>query len=100
MVEGERFAGAFFAGDLFPVTGGDSGGERCAITDAPSSRVSSVVSILGDFTALAASFLSLGDVSSAGALGIVRYYDHSEAAQQHTPELGQLTASAFMRSIL
>ncbi len=49
-------------------------GERWAMTDAPSSRVSSVVSMLGDLTAFAASFLIFGDVIAAGALGIAQFY--------------------------
>ncbi len=42
----------------------------CAMTDPPSSRVSSVVNMLGDFNALEASFLILGEVIGEGALGI------------------------------
>jgi len=44
------------------------------MTEAPSSRVSSVVSMLGDLAALAASFLILGEVIAAGALGIAPFY--------------------------
>jgi hypothetical protein len=44
------------------------------VTEAPSSRVSSVVSMLGDLTAFAASFLILGEVIAAGALGIAPFY--------------------------
>ena len=44
------------------------------MTDAPSSRVSSVVSTLGDFKAFCASLLSLGDVIAAGALAIPLVY--------------------------
>jgi len=44
------------------------------MTDAPSSRVSSVVSMLGDFNAFCASFLILGDVIAAGALAIAQFY--------------------------
>jgi hypothetical protein len=44
------------------------------MTDAPSSRVSSVVSMLGDLAAFAASFLILGEVIAAGALGIAPFY--------------------------
>lgn len=43
------------------------------ITEAPSSRVSAVVSILGVLSALAASFLILGEVIAAGALGISQF---------------------------
>jgi drug/metabolite transporter (DMT)-like permease len=68
---GDFFAGDFFAGVFFAVTAGVSfGGERNAITEAPSSRVSAVDSILGDLAAFAASFLIFGDVSCAGALGM------------------------------
>jgi hypothetical protein len=44
------------------------------MTDAPSSRVSSVVSMLGDFNAFCASFLTLGDVIAAVALAIAQFY--------------------------
>ncbi len=44
------------------------------MTDAPSSRVSSVVSTLGDLNAFCASFLTLGDVIAAGALAITQFY--------------------------
>jgi hypothetical protein len=44
------------------------------MTEAPSSRVSSVVSMLGDLTAFAASFLIFGDAIAAGALGIAQFY--------------------------
>jgi hypothetical protein len=44
------------------------------MTEAPSSRVSSVVSMLGDLTAFAARFLIFGDVIAAGALGIAQFY--------------------------
>ena len=44
------------------------------MTDAPSSRVSAVVNMLGDFSAFLASFLILGDVIAAGALGISQFY--------------------------
>ena len=44
------------------------------MTDPPSSRVSSVVSMLGDFNAFCASFLTLGDVIAAGALAIIQFY--------------------------
>ena len=44
------------------------------MTDAPSSRVSSVVSMLGDLAAFAANFLILGEVIAAGALGIAPFY--------------------------
>jgi len=44
------------------------------MTAAPSSLVSSVVSMLGDFKAFWASFFSLGDVIAAGALGIPQFY--------------------------
>lgn len=44
------------------------------MTEAPSSRVSSVVSMLGDFNAFCASFLTLGDVITAGALAISQFY--------------------------
>ena len=44
------------------------------MTDEPSSRVSAVVNMLGDFIAFWASFLILGDVIAAGALGIASFY--------------------------
>ena len=44
------------------------------MTDAPSSRVSAVVNMLGDFSAFWASFLILGDVIAAAALGISSFY--------------------------
>ena len=49
-------------------------GETKAMTDAPRSRVSCVVNMLGDFIAFWASFLILGDVIAAGALGILKFY--------------------------
>ncbi len=68
-VEGLFFAAAFVgtAGVFF---GAASRGSMCAMTDPPSSRVSSVVNMLGDFSALEASFLILGEVSDEGAFGI------------------------------
>ena len=50
------------------------GGDRKAMTDAPSSRVSSVVRTLGDLNAFCASFLTLDDVIAAGALAITQFY--------------------------
>ena len=44
------------------------------MTDSPSSRFSAVVIMLGDLIAFWASFLILGDVIAAGALGIVQFY--------------------------
>jgi hypothetical protein len=44
------------------------------MTDSPSSRVSAVVIMLGDLIAFWASFLILGDVIAAGALGIASFY--------------------------
>ena len=44
------------------------------MTDAPSSRVSSVASMLGDLADFAAIFLILGEVIAAGALGIAPFY--------------------------
>ena len=68
----ERFAGAFFAAVFFGGTTVPTfRGDTKARTDAPSSRVSAVVSMLGDFIAFWASFLILGDVIAAGALGIL-----------------------------
>ena len=56
------------------------------MTDAPSSRVSSVVSILGDFNAFCASFLTFGDVIAAGALAIARFYvEHMSSIQVLSP---------------
>ena len=67
--------GVFLARALLAFTGALSfGGETKAVTEAPSSRISAVVSMLGDFVALAASFLILGDVIAAGALGIPSFY--------------------------
>jgi len=70
-----RFAGAFFAdvflaGRAVPSFEGDTK----ARMEAPSSRVSTVLSMLGDFNAFWASFLTLGDVIAAGALGILKVY--------------------------
>jgi len=42
--------------------------------DAPSSRVSSVVSMLGDLIAFWASFLILGEARAAGAFGMSPFY--------------------------
>ena len=71
----ERFAGAFFAAVFFAGTAVPSlGGDTKAMTDSPSSRVSAVVNMLGDFIAFWASFLILVDVIAAGALGIVQFY--------------------------
>ena len=59
----------FFADVFLAAAAGVSlGGDKKATPDAPSSRVSSVVSMLGDFKAFCASFLTLGDVIAAGAL--------------------------------
>ncbi|ADW71630.1 hypothetical protein AciX9_4703 (plasmid) [Granulicella tundricola MP5ACTX9] len=44
------------------------------MTDAPSSLVSAVDIMLGDFIAFCASFLIFGDVIAAGALGISQFY--------------------------
>ena len=63
-------AGLFFAG----VEGVSFGGDTKCKTDAPSSRVSAVVNILGDLSAFCASFLIFGDVIAAGALGIGQFY--------------------------
>ena len=71
----ELFAGVFFATVFFAGTAVPSlGGDTKAMTDSPSSRFSAVVIMLGDFIAFWASFLILGDVIAAGALGIVRFY--------------------------
>src|SRR5450756_694099 len=72
---GVFFAGVFFAAAFFAATGALSlGGETKCITDAPSSRVSAFVSMLGAVSAFLASFLILGDVIAAGALGIASFY--------------------------
>ena len=65
-------AGTFFAG-AFLAKGAVASfaGNRKATTDAPNSRVSAVVSMLGVLCALVASFLILGDVIAAGALGML-----------------------------
>lgn len=44
------------------------------MTDAPSSLVSAVDIMLGDFSAFCASFLIFGEVIAAGALAIVQFY--------------------------
>ena len=67
---GTFFAAVFFAGIAVPSLGGDTN----AMTDSPSSRFSAVVIMLGDLIAFWASFLILGDVIAAGALGIVQFY--------------------------
>jgi hypothetical protein len=64
------FAAVFFAGTAVPSFGGDTK----AMTDSPSSRFSAVVIMLGDLIAFWASFLILGDVIAAGALGIGSFY--------------------------
>ena len=66
------------AGIFFAETAETSyGGETWADKEAPRSRVSAVVSMLGDFMAFAASFLILGDVIAAGALLIPQFYGHA-----------------------
>ena len=71
----ELFAGAFFATVFFAETAVASlGGDTKAMTDSPSSRVSTVVIMLGDFIAFWASFSIFGDVIAAGALGIASFY--------------------------
>ena len=64
------FLEAALVGDAVAFFEAASRGSMCAIRDPPSSRVSSVVNILGDFSALEASFLILGEVSGDGAFGI------------------------------
>lgn len=75
VVDQERFAATFFASVVLAgIDAASFGGDRCAIKDAPSSRVSAVVSMLGDLIAFCASFLIFGDVIDAGALGIAQFY--------------------------
>ena len=69
------FTGAFFVVVFFAGAALASlGGETKAIMDAPSSRVSTVVSMLGDVTAFRASFLILGEVMAEGAFGMSSFY--------------------------
>ena len=60
------------------------------MTDAPSSRVSSVVSMLGDFNAFCASFLILDDVIAAGALAIAQFYVEGRVSGMRQPYLVKL----------
>ncbi len=74
------------------------------MTEAPSSRVSSVVSMLGDLTAFAASFLIFGDVIAAGALGIAQLYvfdPHLETGIQllSSSRIGPSRASMSLRRL-
>ena len=66
------------------------------MTDAPSSRVSSVVSTLGDFTAFCASFLTLGDVIAAGALAIPQFYAAIPATYRRSDFSGTTLAKALV----